>query len=291
MKKKRQAKIKRRLIRSYLTSTISISLVLFLVGMLSLLILNAGRLSDYVRERVGFTLVLNDDLREAEILRLQKILDAADYVKSTKYVDKEEAAGQLRKDLGEDFIGFLGYNPLFSSIDVKLHASYMEQDSLGIIENHFLAYPQVKEVYYQRDLVRTINENVKRISLFLLIFSALLLFIFSTLINNTIRIAIYSQRFIINTMKMVGATRSFIRRPFVIKNIIYGLLGALLANLGILILIYSYRHDFEGILDTGQFGSIVLVFMVVLVFGVLISWLSTWFSVNKYLRLNYDELF
>ena len=291
MKKKHPAKLKRRLIRSYLTSTISISLVLFLVGMMSLLILNAGRLSDYVREHVGFTLVLNDDVHEAEILRLQKMLSATDYVKSSKYVDKKEAAEQLTKELGEDFVGFLGFNPLFSSIDVKLHAAYMQPDSLIILENDLLSYPQVKEVYYQRDLVKIINDNVRRISLFLLIFSALLIFIFSTLINNTIRIAIYSQRFIINTMKLVGATRSFIRRPFIYKNIIYGILGALLANVGIVGLIYSYRQDFEGILDTDQLDTIGIVFFIVLAFGVLISWLSTYFSVNKYLRIKYEELF
>ncbi|KOH43982.1 cell division protein FtsX [Sunxiuqinia dokdonensis] len=290
-RKKRPARLKRRLIKSYLTSTISITLVLFLVGMMSLLILNAGRLSDYVREHVGFTLVLNDDVREVEILRLQKILSATDYVKDSKYVNKEEAAEQLTKELGEDFVGFLGFNPLFSSLDIKLHAEYMQQDSLAILENNFLAYPQVNEVYYQRDLVRIINENVKRISLFLMVFSVLLLFIFSTLINNTIRIAIYSQRFIIHTMKLVGATRSFIRRPFIVKNIGYGILGALLANLSILGLIYSYRQDFEGVLDPQQVGTIGLVFGIVLVFGILISWLSTYFSVNKYLRIRYDELF
>jgi len=290
-RKKRPARLKRRLIKSYLTSTISITLVLFLVGMMSLLILNAGRLSDYVREHVGFTLVLNDDVREAEILRLQKILSATDYVKDTRYVNKEEAAEQLTKELGEDFVGFLGFNPLFSSLDIKLHAEYMQQDSLAILENNFLAYPQVKEVYYQRDLVRIINENVKRISLFLMIFSVLLLFIFSTLINNTIRIAIYSQRFIIHTMKLVGATRSFIRRPFILKNIGYGVLGALLANLSILGLIVSYRQDFEGIFDHQQVGTVGLVFAIVLVFGILISWLSTYLSVNKYLRIRYDELF
>ncbi len=290
-RKKRPVRLKRRLIKSYLTSTISITLVLFLVGMMSLLILNAGRLSDYVREHVGFTLVLNDDVREAEILRLQKILSVTDYVKDTRYVNKEEAAEQLAKELGEDFVGFLGFNPLFSSLDIKLNAEYMQQDSLVILENSFLAYPQVKEVYYQRDLVRIINENVKRISLFLMVFSVLLLFIFSTLINNTIRIAIYSQRFIIHTMKLVGATRSFIRRPFILRNIGYGVLGALLANLSILGLIFSYRQDFEGIFDPQQVGTIGLVFVIVLVFGILISWLSTYFSVNKYLRIRYDELF
>lgn len=264
---------------------------MFLVGMLSLLILNAGKLSDYVREHVGFTLVLNDNMHEADVLRLQKMLSATDYVKSTEYVDKEQAAKQLTKELGEDFVGFLGFNPLFSSIDVKLHAAYMNPDSLTIMENNFLAYPQVKEVYYQRDLVKIINDNVRRISLFLAIFSLLLIFIFSTLINNTIRIAIYSQRFIIHTMKLVGATRSFIRRPFVLKNVAYGMLGAVLANIGILVLIYSYRQDFEGIIDTHQFDTIGIVFIVVLIFGVLISWLSTYFSVNKYLRIKYEELF
>lgn len=291
MKKKRPARLKRRLVRSYLTSTISIALVLFLVGMLSLLLLNADRLSDYVREHVGFTLVLNENVREAEVLRLQKILSATDYVKATKYVDKEEAAEQLTKELGEDFVGFLGFNPLFSSVDVKLNAAYMQADSLIILENSFLAHPQVKEVYYQRDLVRIINENVKRISLFLLVFSVLLLVIFSTLINNTIRIAIYSQRFIIHTMKLVGATRSFIRRPFILKNIGYGILGAFLANLGILALVFSYRQDFEGILDIQQLHTVGIVFMVVLGFGIFISWFSTYLSVNKYLRIRYDELF
>jgi cell division transport system permease protein len=259
--------------------------------MLSLLILNAGRLSDYVREHVGFTLVLNDNVGEAEILRLQKILSASDYVKSSSYVDKEDAAKQLTKELGEDFVGFLGFNPLFSSVDVKLHAAYMQEDSLAVLENDFLSYPQVKEVYYQRDLVRIINQNVKRISLFLLIFSVLLLVIFSTLINNTIRIAIYSQRFIIHTMKLVGATRSFIRRPFILKNIVFGIVGALIANMGIVAIIYSYRQDFEGIIDSQQFSAVGLVFVIVLGFGILISWLSTYFSVNKYLRARYDELF
>ncbi|SFE67135.1 cell division protein FtsX [Sunxiuqinia elliptica] len=291
MKKKRPARLKRRLVRSYLTSTISIALVLFLVGMLSLLLLNADRLSDYVREHVGFTLVLNENVREAEVLRLQKILSATDYVKATKYVDKEEAAEQLTKELGEDFVGFLGFNPLFSSVDVKLNAAYMQADSLIILENNFLAHSQVKEVYYQRDLVRIINENVKRISLFLLVFSVLLLVIFSTLINNTIRIAIYSQRFIIHTMKLVGATRSFIRRPFILKNIGYGILGAFLANLGILALVFSYRQDFEGILDIQQLHTVGIVFVVVLGFGIFISWVSTYLSVNKYLRIRYDELF
>jgi len=290
-KKKRQARIKRRLTRSYLVSTVSITLVLFLVGMMSLLILNARRLSDYVRENVGFTLILNDNLREVEILRLQKDLSASGYVKATRYVDKEEAAKELTAELGEDFTGFLGFNPLFSSVDVKLHAAWMQTDSLAMLEQRFLRYPQVKEVYYQRDLVKVINENVQRLSILLLVFSGLLLFIFITLINNTIRISIYSQRFIINTMKLVGATRSFIRRPFVIKSVTFGLIAGLIANAGIFMLIYTYRNEFVGLISWEQSGSVGITFFVVLLFGVVISWLSTYFAVNKFLRLRFEDLF
>lgn len=291
MKKKNPTRLKQRLARSYLTSTISMTMVLFLVGMMSLLLLNAERLSDYVREHVGFILVLHDDIRELEVLRLQKILSATDFVKSLSYISKEEAATQLAKDLGEDFVGFLGFNPLFSSVDIKLNANYLQADSLTVLENKLLSYPQVKEVYYQRDLVTIINDNVQRIGFFLLIFSGLLLFIFSSLINNTIRIAIYSQRFIINTMKLVGATRTYIRRPFILKNIAYGIIGALLANLSIVGLIYVFQQNFGIMLDTEQIEVIGLVFGIVLLFGVLISWLSTYLSVNKFLCLKYSELF
>jgi len=291
MRKKRPTRLKRRLIRSYLTATISITLVLFLLGMMSLLVLNAERLSDYVREHVGFTLVLHDNVREVEVLRLQKTLIATDYVKSTRYVSKEEAAEQLVRDLGEDFVGFLGFNPLFSSVDIKLHAAYMQPDSLSVLEKQFLKFPQVKEVYYQRDLVNTINRNVKKISLFLLIFSILLLFIFISLINNTIRISIYSQRFIIHTMKMVGATRPFIRRPFIMKSMSCGLAAGLIANGALFFLIWSYRKIFEDLIDLQQIDTLGLTFLIVFLFGAAISWLSTYFAVNKFLRLRFEELF
>ena len=291
MTKKRPVKLKRRLLRSYLTATISITLILFLVGLISLMLLNAGRLSDYVREHVGFTLVLQDNVGEAEVLRLQKMLKATPYVKDTKYINKEDAATSLANDLGEDFVGFLGFNPLFSSLDVKLRAQYMEPDSLVILEKNFLAYPQVKEVYYQRDLVKLINENVRKISFMILLFTALLLLIFTALINNTIRISIYSQRFVINTMKLVGATRSFIRKPFILKSVSYGVLGGIIANTGILLLIYSYQKEFQGFMDLEQAGSVGVTFIVVLSFGILISGLSTYFSVNKFLRMRFEELY
>ncbi|MEL7588802.1 MAG: ABC transporter permease [Prolixibacteraceae bacterium] len=289
--RKRQARIKRRLVRSYLVSTVSITLVLFLVGMMTLLMLNARRLSDYVRENVGFTLVLNENIREVEILRLQKNLSATKYVKSTEFVDKEQAASELAKDLGEDFVGFLGFNPLFSSINVKLHAAWIQTDSLAVLEQKFLDYPQVKEVFYQRDLVKVINDNVRQVTIVLMVFSALLLFIFTTLINNTIRISIYSQRFIINTMKLVGATRPFIRRPFILKSVSYGLVAGIIANAGIFLLIYSYRNEFQNLIKLEQADTLGITFILVLVFGVLITWLSTYFAVNKFLRLRFEELF
>ncbi|WP_372774652.1 cell division protein FtsX [Mangrovibacterium sp.] len=291
MSKKRPTKLRRRVTRSYLTATISITLILFLIGLMSLLVLNAGRLSDYVREHVGFTLILQDNIRDAEILRLEKMLRATPFVKSTHFVNKEDAAATLAEELGEDFVDFLGFNPLFSSIDVKLYANYMEQDSLLVLEQRFLEYPQIKEVYYQRDLVRIINGNVRRISFLLLVFVLLLLFIFTALINNTIRISIYSQRFVINTMKLVGATRSFIRWPFILKSVAYGLIGGIIANLTILLLIYSYQKDFQSILDFHQLQTISLTFLIVLGFGALISGFSTYFAVNKFLRLQFDELF
>ncbi len=291
MKKKRRTKFNGRLVRSYLTATISITLVLFLMGILLLLMLNAERLSDYVREHVGFTLILHDNVKEVDVLRLQKTLAATGYVRATKYVGKEEAAKQLAAELGEDFEGFLGFNPLFSSIDIKLHAGYIRPDSLSVLEKRFMEYPQVKEVYYQRDLVNTINKNVNKIGILLLVFSALLLLIFIALINNTIRISVYSQRFVINTMMLVGATRSFIRSPFLSMSIIYGLVAGLIANGAIFAMVWSYRKAFSEMIDMQQTDTLGITFLAVFLSGALISWWSTYFSVNKFLRLKFDDLF
>lgn len=270
---------------------ISFSLVLVMLGILGLVLINAGRLSDYVREKIGFTLVLHDNIKEVEIIRLQKILNASDFVKSTRYITKEKAAEELTNELGEDFTGFLGYNPLFASLDVKLIAKYTNADSLLILEKEFLEYPQVKEVYYQKSLVTVINQNVKKISFLLLTISGLLAFIFVALINNTIRISIYSQRFTINTMQMVGANNSFIRKPFIQQSLFIGIYGAIIANVFILAGIYSYKKELQGIISMKDLTTIGLVFAFVLAAGLLISYLSTLFAVNKFLRMKFDELF
>ncbi len=284
-------KLKKRIFKSYLTSTISISMILFLIGMLGIVLLNAEQLARHVRENIGFTLVLNDDIQQKDIDDLLKSLKASDFVKSVEYVDKETAAQRLKKDLGEDFTGFLGYNPLLSTVDVKLQANFTTPDKLVVLEKKLMEYPQVKEVSYQRDIVSIINDNVQKIGLVLVFFSGLLLLIFSALINNTIRISIYSQRFIINTMLLVGATHRFIRAPFIKRSIKYGILGALAANLLLFVLMLSYSSELSGIIETDDLRIFGQVFFADLFLGVLLSWGSTYLAVNKFISLKFDELF
>lgn len=291
MKTKKPAKIKKRVFRSWITSAVSISLVLVMLGALLLILANAGRLSDYVREQIGFTLVLHDEIKEADVVQLEKKLESTGYVKSTRYIDKETAARELTEELGEDFTGFLGFNPLFASVDVKLFAPYTNADSLLFIEREFLDLPQVKEVYYQKDLLAVINENVRKISIFLLVVSALTGFIFVSLINNTIRISVYSERFTINTMQLVGATRSFVRKPFLRKGLSLGILGGIMANILLFGAIFSFRKELSGLIEPADFMVLGPVFLLVIVLGMLISVISTWLSVNKFLKMKFDELF
>jgi cell division transport system permease protein len=289
--KVQRQKLNKRIFRSYLTSTISISMVLFLIGMLGVVLLNAERLAKYVRENIGFTLVLKDDLQETEIADLLKSLKTSNFVKEAEYIDKATAAERLKNELGEDFTGFLGYNPLLASVDVKLVADFATPEMLVVLEKKFMEFPQIKEVSYQHDMVKIINENVQKIGLFLVFFSVLLLVIFFALINNTIRISIYSQRFIINTMLMVGATDSFIRAPFIRRSIKYGLIGALAANVLLFLLMMSYASELTGIISLDDLTIFGLVFASVLFLGILISWSSTYMAVNKFIRLKFDELY
>lgn len=291
MKKSRPRKLKRRFLNSWITSLVSISLVLISLGTLTFVLINARQLSEYVREKIGFTLVLKDDLKEVEIIRLQKVLSAGDYVKSTRFIDKTTAAKELSEELGEDFTGFLGYNPLFASLDVKLFAPYTQADSLKKLEQTFLNYPQVSEVYYQKNLVTLLKQKIHQISLALLIASALLTFIFTGLINNTIRILIYSQRFTINTMQMVGASKNFIRKPFLRKSLFLGINGAILANIVLSSGFYIYKKELGGIINNSDLTTALMVIIIVFILGITISLLSTWFAINKFLHLKFDELF
>jgi len=291
MAKKEPAVTKRRLRSSYLTSIISITLVLFMLGVLGLLILNAQRLSEYVKENIGFSIILKENVKEVDVILLQKTLDAAEYVKSTKYITKEQAAKELQEELGENFIDFLGYNPLLASIEVHLYADYANPDSIKIIEQDFQQYEQIKEVFYQKSLVSLVNENIRKISFIILIFSGLLFLIAIALINNTIRLSVYSKRFIINTMQLVGATRGFIRRPFLFRSVWQGIVAALLA-IGLLSgVLYIAQKEFKEVINFQDVEIIGILFLGVLAIGIIINWISTFFAVSKYLRMNVDKLY
>ena len=291
MKNKESGYSKTRLRSSYLTLVISVSLVLFLLGVLGLVLINARELSDYLRESLSFSIWLDDEAKEPDIRMLQKDLDAKPYVKSTQYISKDAAALKMKKDLGEDFINFLGDNPLPPSIDVYLYAGYTSPDSVAKIEKYVRVYPFVKEVQYAESLLFLINENVNKISIFLLVISSFLFLIALTIINNTIRLSIYSRRFLIRTMQLVGATRGFIRKPFLIQSAIHGLLAALVAMSLLMGLLYLIEKEFFMMFSFESTYLLLLLGAAIIVTGVLINIISTIFSVNRYLSISEDKLY
>jgi len=291
VKKKENGLSKTKLRSSYLTVVVSLSLVLFLLGVMGFVLINARELSDYFRESLSFAVLLRDDAKEADIRMLQKDLDAKQYVKSTEYVSKDEAAVKMKDDLGEDFVDFIGDNPLPPSIDVYLFAGYTSPDSVAKIEKYVLEYSFVKEVYYQKSLLLLINENVRKISLFLLVISSFLFLIALTIINNTIRLSIYSRRFLIRTMQLVGATRAFIRKPFLVQSAFHGLLASLIAMSLLMGLLYLIEREFFLMFSSGSTELLVLLGVSIMSTGILISIISTFFSVNRYLSISEDKLY
>ncbi len=291
MKRKEGKITKHRLQSSYVATIVSISLVLFMLGLMGILILNAKRLSDYVKENIGLSVILKDKVKEVDIIRLQKDLDATIYVKATEYITKERAAKELQEDLGEDFIEFLNYNPLLASIDVYLNADYANPESYALIEKKLQQYPQIKEVFYQKSLVHLVNENIRKISIIILIFSGLLFIISIVLINNTIRLSVYSKRFLINTMQLVGATRGFIRRPFLLKSAVYGIVSSLIAISFLIGVVYIAQKELKEVISLQDIDIIGIIFLIVIALGIFINWISTFFAVNKFLRLKTDDLY
>lgn len=291
MKKTETGFSKTRLRGSYLTLVISVSLVLFLLGILGLILINAKELSDYFRESLSFSVMLDDNAREADIRMLQKDLDARPFVKSTEYVSKDLAARKMMEEMGEDFISFLGDNPLPPSIDVYLYAGYTSPDSVTKIEKYILEYPFVKEVYYQESLLFLINENVRKISIFLLIISSFLFLIAVTIINNTIRLSVYSKRFLIKTMQLVGATRAFIRKPFLYRSIYHGILAALISMTLLLGLLFLVEKEFYKLFSFESTKLLLILGIVIIIIGILINIISTYFSVNRYLSISEDKLY
>ncbi len=282
---------RRRLQTSTATTIISISLVLFMLGLLGLIVLHAQKLSDYVKENIGFSVIIKEEIKETGILEFQKKLDLEPFVKSTEYITRERAAAELTKDLGEDFVDFLGYNPLLASIDIRMKAEYANNDSLKVLESKLITNPIVKEVFYHKSLVDMVNQNIRRISIVILAFTLVLLLISVALINNTIRLSVYSKRFIIKSMLLVGATQRFVRKPFLLKSLLHGFLSAVIAIVLLGLVLYFSRQALPELVDLQDIDMFLSLFAIVTVLGLFITGISTLFAVHKFLRISNDRLY
>ena len=276
---------------AYFVPTISISLVLIVVGMLVFILLNARAISDHVRRNIGFAVIVKDNTNEVEIKRVQKILDTQPYVYTSKYVTKEQAAKSFKKEMGEDFERILGANPLLPSIEIKLNPAYANNDSLAMIEKGLARFDIIHEVYYQKSMIESINENIRRITILFLIVGAVLVLISFTLIRNMIHLAVYSQRLLIKTMQLVGATPFFICKPFVYGSMWRGFFGALIANLVLLGAIFFVQENVGNVINIMRQDVILLMVGFVILSGVVLSFFSAWFSVRRYLRRDLNDLY
>lgn len=275
----------------FITSSISTTLVLLLLGMVVFFVLSANNLSNYVRENIGFTVLVSDDMKEAEALKFQQKLNAESYVKESVYISKEQALKEQTEAMGTDPAEFLGYNPFTASIEIKLNAEYANSDSIAWIEKEILANKKVMEVSYPQDLLDSVNRNLQRLSMFLIGLAALLTFISFALISNTIRLAVYSKRFLIHTMKLVGASWGFIRRPFLVRNVWVGVLAAVLADAVLVAMAYMLVRYEPQLIDIITPSVLLVVMASVFVFGVFITWMCAYVSINKYLRMKAGELY
>ena len=291
MKTVNNTSLNRRILSSSASVVISLSLVLFVIGLLGLVLINAQRLSNYVKENIGFTIMIKDGVNEIEIMSFQKTLDAADFAKSSTFVSKEQATKDLQNELGEDFVSFLGYSPLLASFDVKLNANYANTDSLEFIKDELNNYTLVHNIFYQENLIDKLNSNVNRLSFFLFSFCLLLFVIAFALINNTIRLSVYSKRFLIRTMKLVGATNSFIRKPFLIKGIYQGIYSSIFATFMLIGSIQLIQSETASMLNITDLKIIGLIFILIFIFGFFLSWISTFFAVRKFIKQNESELY
>lgn len=278
-------------INSKITSTISISLVLFLLGIIVLLSSITQNLSTYVKENMNFSIVLADEIKEADIKKLQKKIEVSPYAKSIEYKTKEQAMAEMVSELGENPETFLGFNPFLASIEVKLNAQYANIDSIAVIEKSLKGNTNIRDITYRADLLDTVNQNIKKISIVLIVLAGLLLIISFALISNTIRLMIYSKRFLIHTMKLVGASNSFIRKPFIYSNILAGILAAIIAMALILCLVYYGLQGLSGLSVLINIDSLIIVFGIIMISGILISIIATFFAVNRYLKLKENDLY
>ena len=282
---------KRKLISSYFSVVLSIALVLFLLGVLGLLVINAKKMADHFKEQISVSVFFKDSAKEVEINQLQKSLTAAEYTKSATYVSKEEAAKRHSEEIGEDFEEFLGYNPLKNSVDIKLKSDFVSPEQIEEIVAELLAKDYIDEVTYDKPLVDLLNDNIRKISVWVLVASAIFTFIAVLLINSSIRLSIYSKRFIIKTMQMVGATKTFIRRPFIWTNVKLGIIGALVAILALIIALIYAEKTFPELNVMDDYMTLVILFVAVFLLGILIAFLSTYFAAQRFLNLRTDDLY
>jgi cell division transport system permease protein len=273
------------------TAVISISLVLFLLGLFSVLVMNAKMLSDYVKEHLEVQIYLNDEAELKDIKTLERQMTAMPYVKELDFVSKEAAVAVLTADLGEDFVDFLGYNPLLSSFNMTVTANFANSDSLKLVKAFLLANPAVKEVYYQENVLDLINKNLQTIALVIAGFSVLLLLITITLINNSIRLSLYSQRFLIKSMQLVGATAWFIKKPYLLKSFLQGLLSVFVSVALLFGVMQVSDAQVPELRDLRNDTYTLIIGAGMLLIGLVISLVSTWFAISKYLRNTIDDLY
>ena len=283
--------MRRRIANAYLSSVISISLVLLLVGVASMLLVNARGVSDYFKENMQISVLMKQDVSDADALEYRDRLEGERYIKSTTFISREQGQRELADQLGEDFLDVFETSPIPVSVDVTLKAEYVSADSLSMVSKEIAKSSLVDEVVYQQSLVDALNANLGRISAVIAIFIGLLLFISFVLINNTVRLNVFARRFTIHTMKLVGATKSFIRAPFLVQSAFQGIFSAMIANIVLVVILFVMRNELEQLFRIFRMDLLLVVMGIVLVCGILICLVSTWFVVNKLVALKKDELY
>ena len=283
--------MRRRLANAYLSSIISISLVLLLVGIASLLLVNARAISDYFKENMQVSVMMKQNVDESDALRYKEKLDQNGFIRNSVFVSREQGRREMEEMLGADFLNVFETAPIPVSIDVTLNAEYVSADSIEVVKAAIMESPMVEEVVYQKSLIDTLNANLSKISAVLSVFIVLMMFISFVLINNTVRLNVFARRFTIHTMKLVGATRAFIRAPFLIQSLFQGVFAAFVAIMAIVGLLFFVRSEFEQLFEVFRLEMLLVVMGIVLASGIVICLLSTWLVVNKLVSLNKDELY
>lgn len=273
---------------SLLTTTISLTLALFVVGLFGIIVMNTHKISEFVQENIGFTIVFNDSVNKNEVMKFQSELNQKNFVRETKYIDKDIAAKELQDELGENFVSIFGYNVLNESLDVRVSPEFSDLESIKQITRELEKQAGIKEIVYQEYLIDVVNKNIQKIGTILFVIFLLLLTISIVLINNTVRLTFQSKRFLIRTMQLIGATPAYIRRPYLFQSFVNGLVGSIFAVWGLFMFIQFIESEFESIIDFGSMGG---MFLLVFFTGLCLSLISSYFAIRRLLRMNLDEMY